>query len=146
MTQPEGDTVPFRFRRAVEVRFRDIDVMGHAHHSLPLIYFEEARAAYWRDVAGRADVQSVDYIIAEFTVRYHARILFPDTLEVSLRTSRVGTKSFEMDYEVRSGAGELLASGHSVQVMYDYAAQRAKDIPVDVRTRIESYERGPRGL
>src|SRR4051812_43292320 len=102
--QPDGDDASFRFRYPVAVRFRDIDIMGHAHHSLPLVYFEEARAAYWRDVAKRPDIVSTDYIIAEFTIRYHARTLFPDTLSVGVRTSRLGGKSFEMEYEARSGA------------------------------------------
>src|SRR5207249_9729580 len=116
------------------------DTMGHAHHSLALIYFEEVRAAYWREVAGCTDVQSIDYVIGEFTVRYHARTLFPDTLQVSLRTSRLGSKSFEMEYEARSEAGELLVSGRSTQVMFDYAVQQAKPMSADVRRRIELFE------
>ncbi len=49
----------YRFRYAVDVRFRDLDPMGHAHHSLPLIYFEEARAAYWRDVVGQGGLTGI---------------------------------------------------------------------------------------
>ncbi len=130
----------FRFRRPVEVRFRDLDPMGHVHHSLPLIYFEQVRAAYWREVAGREDVQSIDYIMGEFKVRYHARTLFPDTLQVSVRTSRLGTKSFDIEYEARSGAGELLVTGRSVQVMYDYSEHRPMEIPSQLRHRIEEFE------
>src|SRR4051812_31281824 len=111
----------FNFTRDVQVRFRDLDPMGHVHHSVPLLYFEEVRAAYWREVAGRADVQAIDYVMAGFTVRYHARTHYPETLRVSVRVSRLGGKSIEMEYESRSGStGELLVSGHSVQVMFDY--------------------------
>ena len=42
-----------RFHHAVAVRFRDLDAMRHVHHTAPLLYIEEARAAYWRAVAGR---------------------------------------------------------------------------------------------
>jgi acyl-CoA thioester hydrolase len=42
------------FRTSVPVRFRDLDAMGHAHHTLPLIYLEEARAAFWRELKGSA--------------------------------------------------------------------------------------------
>ena len=61
----------FRFQYLVAVRFRDIDVGGHAHHSEALIYFEEARAAYWREVVGRARIGDIDYIMAEASVRWH---------------------------------------------------------------------------
>jgi acyl-CoA thioester hydrolase len=135
-----AEDTPFRFHHAVDVRFRDLDSMGHAHHSLPLIYVEEARAAYWRDVAGRLSLDAIDYVLAEVTVRYHRRITFPDRLDVALRVSRMGTKSFIMEFEVRSGGGVLLASGTTVQVAYDYAADASKPIAPDVRARIEAHE------
>ena len=37
-----------------DVRFKDVDVGGHAHHSHALVYFEEARWAYWARVVGSA--------------------------------------------------------------------------------------------
>ncbi|HLU24719.1 MAG TPA: thioesterase family protein [Longimicrobiales bacterium] len=136
-----GET-PFRFVHHVEVRFRDLDVMGHAHHSLPLIFFEEARAAYWREVAGRARVEDIDYIMAEATVRYHARIRYPCRISVRLRTAQIGTKSLTMEYEARTEAGELVAEGRTVQVMYDYGAGRSIPVPEDVRARILAFEAG----
>jgi len=85
----------FRFHHGVDVRFRDLDPMGHAHHSLPLIYLEEARAAYWRSVVGRDGLDAIDYVMAEITVRFHRRIEFPMRLEVALRPgySEVGSGS-----------------------------------------------------
>lgn len=134
----------FRFRHPVEVRFKDIDVGGHAHHSHALVYFEEARAAYWRGVVGREGAGDVDYILAEAEVRYHARVLWPQTLDVGVRVSRLGKKHFEMVYEVRSAAGDRLVSGRTVQVMYDYGAGASTRIPDDVRTALEERD-GPFG-
>jgi acyl-CoA thioester hydrolase len=127
----------FRFTHDVEVRFRDLDPMGHAHHSLPLILFEEARARYWREVAGAA----ADYIMGEVHVRYEERIRFPDRVRVGVRTTRLGTKSFEMEYEVRRAEnGALLATGRSVQVVYDYAADETRALGNDLRRRLAEFE------
>ena len=127
----------FRFRRSVEVRFRDVDVMGHAHHTLPLIYIEEARAAYWREVLGRSEL---DFIMGEVGIRYLRRIGYPSTVIVGVRTTRLGGSSLDMEYEIRDDAGELLAEGWSKQVMYDYAAGRSKPVPDGMRTRVVEYE------
>jgi acyl-CoA thioester hydrolase len=132
----------FRFRHPVEVRFRDIDIGGHAHHGEALVYMEEARAAYWREVVGRPGLDDIDYILAEATIRYHQRVLWPDTLEVGVRVTRLGKKHFEMAYEVRSPARGRLVSGTTVQVMYDYDGGTTKRIPDEVRARIESQD-GP---
>jgi len=131
----------FRFHHSVEVRFHDLDAMGHAHHTLPLIYVEEARAAYWREIAGRRDLDEIDYVLAEVTVRYHRRIAYPGRLDVSLRVKRVGRSSFEMDFEIREAeSAELLASGSTVQVAFDYAGGRSKPLSDEVRERIERFE------
>lgn len=133
---------PFRFVRRVATRFHDLDAMGHAHHTLPLIYLEEARAAYWREVAGRPTVDAIDYVMAEVTVRFHGRIGYPETLEVALRVSRIGNKSFEMEFDIRSENGERKASGRTVQVMYDYGGESAMPVPAELRERIERFEGG----
>lgn len=125
-----------RFTHHVSVRFADIDAMGHAHHSLPLIYFEEARAAWWRQITGRADIDAIDYIIAEFNVQYKNRIEYPGELTVFLAASRVGNSSFELEYEIRDAAGKVLTVARSVQVMFDYATGRSKSIPAEIRSRL----------
>ena len=129
---------PFRYRRLIEVRFRDIDEMGHAHHTMPLIYIEEARTSYWRDVLGRAEL---DFIMGEVGVRYHRRIMYPSTVSVGVRTTRLGGRSLAMEYDIRDDAGELLADGWSEQVMFDYAAGKSKPVPAEMRERVLAYER-----
>lgn len=136
------ESTTFRFHHSVDVRFRDLDPMGHAHHSLPIVYVEEARAAYWRDVTGRADLQGIDYVLGEIRVRYHARIHFPAKLDIALRTSRIGRSSFDMEFEVRAQDGTLLSSGGTRQVVYDYAAGKSAPMPDETRARIEAFERG----
>lgn len=131
-----------RFRRRIPVRFRDLDSMGHAHHTLPLIYVEEARAAYWREVVGRETVRAIDYVMGEVRVRYHARIEWPSVVDVALRVSHIGTKSFQMAFAVSSEAGDLLASGETTQVMYDYGRGSSMRVPDEVRNAIEAFERG----
>jgi len=137
---PEPDL--FRFRHPVTVRFRDVDVAGHAHHAEALIYFEEARWAYWTEVAGKGAIEEIDYVIAECNVRWHARVLWPQVVSVGVRVVRVGRKHFEMEYEVRGQAGEKLSSGTTVQVMYDYEAGASKRLPDELKATLEAFD-GP---
>lgn len=136
----DGDR--FRFRHPVTVRFRDIDIGGHAHHADALIYFEEARWAYWGEVVGQRGLDGMDYVLAECWVRWHARVLWPQTVSVGVRVVRLGRKHFEMEYEVRSEEGEKLSSGSTVQVMYDYAAGTSKRLSDSLRSTFEAYD-GP---
>lgn len=141
-TAGQSADAPFRFHHAVTVRFRDIDVAGHAHHADALIYFEEARWAYWREVVGEADPDDLGYVLAECRVRWHARVLWPQDVVVGVRVSRLGRKHFEMEYEVRSAEGERLQSGSTVQVMYDYQAGASMRMPDTLRATLEAFD-GP---
>ncbi len=131
----------FRFTHPVTVRFRDIDIGGHAHHADALIYFEEARWAYWMEVVGQG-LEEMDYVMAECRVRWHARVLWPQVVTVGVRVVRVGRKHFEMEYEVRSGDGAKLQSGSTVQVMFDYETGTSKRMPEELRTVLAAYD-GP---
>jgi acyl-CoA thioester hydrolase len=139
------------FRLRVPVRFRDLDSMGHAHHTLALIYLEEARAAFWRGikatvptaadtaVSAGPGLDTIDYVMAEITVRFHARIMYPSTVTAALAVRHVGRKSFTTDYEIRDEAGVLLSSGSAVQVAYDYDGSRSKDLSDHDRARLEAW-------
>jgi acyl-CoA thioester hydrolase len=127
------------YRVEVPVRFRDLDSMGHAHHTLPLVYLEEARAAFWRELKRSDSLASIDYVMAEITLRFHARITYPGTVVAALAVRRVGTKSFTTDFEIRAAGGALLSSGSAVQVSYDYDGGAAKPIERADRDLLEAW-------
>jgi len=130
----------FRFWHPVDVRFKDIDLEGHAHHSLALVYFEEAREAYWRKVVGRGDREHVEYILAEAQVRYHARVTHPLRMEVGVRVSTLGKKHFVMEYLAVADGGAELLSGQTTMVWYDCAEGRTGRIAPEARRAMESFE------
>ncbi|HSM36507.1 MAG TPA: thioesterase family protein [Longimicrobiales bacterium] len=137
------DAAPgFPFEYPVTVRFRDLDPMGHAHHSLPLIYFEEARAAFWRQLTGRGEIEAIDYVIGGVRVTYRERVRFPLSARVVLRVARIGTSSFTIDYELRGPEGRLLVEGSTDQVLYDYHAGGPKVIPPELRAGLEAATAG----
>ncbi|MFC1661066.1 acyl-CoA thioesterase [Gemmatimonadota bacterium] len=134
------DESSFKLWHSVDVRFKDIDLGGHAHHSLALVFFEEARAAYWKDVVGRGSLDEVDFIMAEARVRYHARILYPLRMKVGVRVATLGRKHFVMEYLIVDPEGVHLASGETTMIMYDYHGGRSKRVPDGVRKCIEVHE------
>ena len=134
------DPSDFTFWHPVLVRFKDIDIGGHSHHSNALVYFEEARAAYWREVVGKGDIGEVDFILAEARVRYHQRVLYPLSLSVGVRVSFLGKKHFIMEYLVLGDQESELLSGETTMVMFDYGSGQTKRVPPEVRAAVEAKE------
>jgi len=130
----------------VVVRFRDIDAMGHVNNAVYLTYFEIARVAYHQTLAEQVtlDFSDFQFILAEVTCSYRSPAHLGETLLVGIRVSSVGRKSFVFQYEMRDQAtGRLVADGRSVQVMYDYRAQRSKLVPDEFLAKVETLQGHP---
>ena len=91
---------------------------------------------------GKGSLEDVDFILAEAHVRYHARILYPLTLMVGVRISKLGKKHFVMEYLAQDPEGRALASGETTMVMFDYRAGKAKPLPPEVASAIRDHEGG----
>ena len=62
---------------------------------------------------------------------------FGDEIEVSIRTSEVRNTSFVWEYEMRNAKNtELLATGKTIQVYYNYSTQKGLPVPPDVRAKL----------
>jgi acyl-CoA thioester hydrolase len=136
-----GDLTEYPFKIMVDVRFRDIDGMGHVNHAVYLTYFETARINYYMALTGCAEIEQINMILAEVMASYHVPAAFGDQLQVCARVSRIGTKSFDMEYLiVRSPDHQRIASGRSVQVMYDYAAKRSVPVSDEFRAQVAAAQ------
>jgi len=51
-----------------------------------------------------------------------------DEVEIGVRPAGIGTKSFELEYQVRSGAA-VAAEAKTVIVSYDYETARSVELP-----------------
>jgi acyl-CoA thioester hydrolase len=114
----------FDFVHRETVRFRDLDSLGHVNNAVFLTYLEEARIAYLDPLGAEAS----NMILARVEIDFRAPLRMGDELEIGVRPARLGTKSFELEYEVRSGE-TLAAEAKTVLVSYDYASGRAVELP-----------------
>lgn len=132
---------PYRASAEIRVRFRDTDGMGHVNNAVYLTYLEVAREQYWREVFGLTDYRGVDIIMARVEIDFRAPIVPGDTIVVGIRASALGRKSFDFLYEGwRKEDGTVVFASRSVQVMYDYAKNRTKDLSVEARAKILAFE------
>jgi acyl-CoA thioester hydrolase len=121
------------FSHRLEVRFRDCDAMGHTNNAVYLTYLEQSRLAHWRALwgHGRADMPGV--ILARVEADYKRPSRYGDVLEIRLAVVEIGRTSFRYEYEIVNEQGETVLTAKTVQVMYDYTANRPVPIPDAIR-------------
>ena len=122
-------------------RFRDTDAMGHINNAVYVTYLEVARQEYWRAFRQGSDYRVVPFILARVEIDFRSEALMREDLELAIRCSFVGRKSFGFEYEIRDAATRrLVVSAHSVQVFYDYTEKKSIPIPPEMREHLEAFE------
>jgi acyl-CoA thioester hydrolase len=130
----------FRFVHAQEVTFRDLDVFGHVNNAVYLTYLENARIGYLREALGVESLEDLLVILAKVRIDFRSRASLGEVLEIGARVSRIGTKSLDVDHEVRGPDARLVAVASTTLVTFDYRGDTTMPVPDLWRERIESFE------
>jgi acyl-CoA thioester hydrolase len=120
-----------KFETRVPIRFADIDAMGHVNNAIYFTYFEQARMAFFRERVGKVWDWTVDgIIVAHNEIDYKRPVLLQDDMRILLWVEKVGTKSFEVKYEVMV-EDQLCATGGSVLVCFNHKSQQTQAVPAE---------------
>lgn len=128
----------FRFRHEIPVRWSDIDSVGVLNNAKYLTYFEQARYEYSRQLGLLVEGQ-FPYVLGETSVRFLQPGRPGMLLTVATRTTRLGTKSFAMDYEIRHQEN-LLATATATLVYVNPTTLKSCPIPDRDRRSIAGFE------
>ena len=129
------------FIHRLDMRFRDCDALGHVNHAVYFTYMEQARFKHWRalwDFDGREGFPGPGIILARAECDFRSPARYGELLEIRLALAGIGRTSFTYDYEIVSADdGRLVATGRTVQVVYDYAAGRPVPVPDEMREALQ---------
>ena len=137
MSQPDRWTIVSPLRP----RFRDTDAMGHINNAVYVTYLEVARQEYWRAFKHDDNYRVVPFILAHVDIDFRSEAHMHETLELCIRCSYVGTRSFGFDYAIRAAASRrLVVEARTVQVFYDYEQKASMLCPPEMRVHLEAFE------
>lgn len=118
----------------IQLRFSDIDSMGHVNNAVYLHYFETARMHFFAGLLGRDwNWEKDGIILLRNEVDYVKPLLLTQDASVFIGVVHIGTKSFSLDYSIEVN-GEVYCKGVSVLVAYDYHQGISVLIPEKMRS------------
>lgn len=100
---PSTDPGDYGFAHPIRVRFAETDAMGIVHHSNHLVYFEESRVAYLREIGHpftQWRAEGLESPVLESFVQYRTPLRFDEVVTVHVRLAEVGRATFQMAYLV----------------------------------------------
>ena len=128
------------FTIEIPVRFAECDAYGIVWHGHYALYLEEVRDR----LTGRfgftpAKALSLGYRVpvTRMEIRYRAPARPDAVIRATARLRPPETARFVMDYELRDGAGELLASAQTEQVVVRADGELLLTLPAEMRRLAE---------
>ena len=117
----------YPFVHSERVRFRDCDAMGHVNNAVFSTYLEEARIGVLDGLT--------PFILARVEIDFRSELRAGEQIEIGTRVARIGTKSFELEHQIRSN-GRVVADARSVLVGYDYDAGKSVPLSAEIKARL----------
>ena len=122
----------------IQVRFSDLDTMGHVNNAVYLSYFEMARIEYFTPLMGMDwDWKQFGILLRKNEIEYFKPVLLNDQPKISLFVLHIGTKSFTLGYELKV-RDEIYTTGSSVLVTFDGINNISIEIPEKMRNVLTS--------
>lgn len=136
-----GETAPRRHVHEFNVRFGDIDMLGHVNNCRYLTYLEDARVSMLRldpIREGREPLRGL--VVARHEIDYRRPLLFrPAPVRVETWVTELRAASFALAYEIRDDE-RLYAAARSVIVAYDVKSSRARRLTDEENAFLKAYQ------
>ncbi len=137
------NTDKYKHITPIQIRFVDIDKMGHVNNATILSYFEIARTNFFDDVIGQQDNWfERGLIIARTEIDYLQPVYLRDDVKVLVRIAKTGTKSFDVEHilvKVVNNEKIICAVANSVLVCMDYTKKQTIEIPADWKEKMLAF-------
>ncbi|ELZ56853.1 MULTISPECIES: acyl-CoA thioesterase [Halorubrum] len=122
----------------IDVRFRDIDALGHVNNAVYATYIEQARTRYFRDVL-EMDISQSSNVLASISIDFRRPVeLSDDRVTVTVDLAELGRSSATMTHEVRVGDA-VAAEAEATLVSLDPDTGEPTPISEELRDAMESY-------
>jgi acyl-CoA thioester hydrolase len=129
----------YKFSIPIQPRYADFDMLGHLNNANYVTYYEVARLHYFYDLGWT--LKDVSNVVAHFDIDFLIPIVPESKVVCSIKTISLGTKSFQMQYELNSEDGVTSFSrAHSVQVCIDKHSGQAIKMPDNIRGMLTKYD------
>ena len=121
----------------IQVRFADLDVMGHVNNSVYLSYFEMTRVHYFKQLVGANwDWRKEGVLLVRNEIDYLKPILLNDEPQVYMSLDKIGDKSISLLYEIKVNK-EIYTKGKSILVCFNAVEGKTILVPKAMAEALE---------
>lgn len=138
------DTI-YRNRLPIQLRFNDVDVVGHVNNTVYFNFFDLGKTAYFDAVQGEHyDWKKMDIVVRAINAEFLAPTFYRDHIVVETAVVKIGNKSLTIEQRIiDADSGQEKCKCMTVMVGFDTDTNTAKEISPEWKKSIREYEQNP---
>lgn len=132
----------FKTTLPVQIRFSDIDALGHINNNIYFSYFDLGKTGYFEAIKPRS-MSWIDglIVVAHIETDFFSPIYYKEAIAVDSKVIKLGDKSGVFLQQIRNVKNnEIKCRCESVFVTYNAQTQSSMPIPDVWREAISEYE------
>lgn len=135
----------YRHRMPLQMRFNDIDMLGHLKNSVYLTFMDLAKARYFEAVnGGEVDIRKMGVVIVNINANFCAPTFFHEEIEVETGVVSIGEKSLMIEQRVRAvKTGQVKCTCRTIMSGFDIRTNTSVPISEEWIEKFERYEGRP---
>jgi len=134
---------PFHCTTPIQLRFNDIDALGHVNNSAYFEFFDLGKTRYFAGLKVQTDIDWCQpaIIIANVNCSFLSQTHFDEPIEVRTQCARLGNKSLTLlQHLVNTDTGEVKCTCATVMVNLDPESHQPSPIPQVWRDAFTAFE------
>ena len=135
--------IRFFHQTPIQIRFNDVDVVGHVNNSVYQNYFDAARMRYFEKVFGhRLDWHKQILVLVKIEIEYQKPVNMYDEIKVLTKVHHLGNKSLHMiQHLTGSEPSDVRSINKAVLSGFDYKQNASIPILEEWRDSIRKFEK-----
>ncbi|HCO67439.1 MAG TPA: acyl-CoA thioester hydrolase [Dysgonomonas sp.] len=132
----------FKASVPIQIRFNDIDALGHINNNVYFSFFDLGKTTYFEDLkASYVSWTDGIVVIARIEVDFIAPVFYKEQIVVDSKITKIGNKSAVFMQQIRNSiTNEIKCRAMSVVVTYNPKTMTAMPIPAIWRNAISEFE------
>ncbi|MCH5228085.1 MAG: acyl-CoA thioesterase [Muribaculaceae bacterium] len=130
----------FKHRCPIQVRFSDVDVIGHVNNIIYFAYYDTGKAVFMTDLLGKKiSWDEVDTVVANVDCAFIAPIFYGENIEVLTTCVGIHDRSFKLLQLLRNAdTREVKSVCETVMVSFDPNTQKSTPLSDEWREKLNS--------
>lgn len=141
-TEEDIDKVVFNHQESIQIRFNDVDVLGHVNNAIQLNYFDYGKMKYFEALKKqRINWHESELVIVNLNVDFYCPVFMGDDIRVKTKVYEIGKKSVKLLQILFDEKTQTVKSVcHSVMCGFDTKTNTSVLISDEWKNLIQSFE------